>query len=62
MDTMNKFLVSSGGVGMKEILVMNPPRGLISKEDALNLAAWLIVISGTTREEVEAALSAVEDT
>lgn len=39
----NKFLVGSkvnGGV-----IIMNPPRGEMSKEDALILAAWLVAVS-----------------
>lgn len=46
IDTTNKFMVAMKGVGSGEeqYLIMNPPRGPISKDDALLLAAWICAI------------------
>jgi len=62
-DPTNKFLVG-GTAGTGELCILNPPlpRQLISKEDAVNLACWLLVISGVERHELLLALTAVEDT
>lgn len=59
MDTENKFMVSVTGGG---VLVMNPPRGVISKEDALMFAAWLVALADHSHdhEAFEAALTDVE--
>lgn len=39
---MNKYLVA-GGNG--KVSLNNPPRGGMTKEDALGLAAWLVVVA-----------------
>lgn len=45
-----------------EILVMNPPRTPISREDALLLASWLVAIADPMEEEFNAVLNAVKGT
>lgn len=42
MDTANKFLV---GVRGDKIAMLDPPRGEMSKDDALLLAAWLVTLA-----------------
>lgn len=42
IDTVNKFLVSSVG---DNVAIMNPPRGRLSRSDALLLAAWLVALA-----------------
>jgi hypothetical protein len=42
IDTMNKFIVGSQDNG---IVIVNPPRGPISPEDALLLAAYLVLMA-----------------
>ena len=61
IETLNKFLV---GVRGDEIVIMNPPRTLISKEDALLLAAYLVAMADTSEghEQFERVLEAVEST
>lgn len=46
IDTTNKFLVSSNlGNDFKTIYILNPLISPLNVRDALNLAAWLVVIS-----------------
>ncbi len=54
MDTENKFMVASQG-GQ---IVMLAPVTRMSKADALNLAAWLVVLADE-RDEFPALLDAV---
>lgn len=63
-DASNKFLVGGTADEPSQVCILAPPapRQLISKHDALNLACWLLVISGATQFEVAAALTAVEST
>ncbi len=42
IDTMNKFMVASQG---DKLVLLNPPRGHISKDDALLLAAYLVAMA-----------------
>lgn len=42
MDTFNKHMV---GVQGENIVIMNPPRGPISKADALTFAAWIVSLA-----------------
>ncbi len=58
IETQNDFLVGSRG---REIIVQIPPRSL-SKEQALRLAAWLVFVSMSTRDEFNAVLDAIMDT
>jgi len=47
---LNKFLVGVLGITVR---VFKPPmpHKCLSREDALNLAAWLVAMSGATEEE-----------
>ncbi|MGA2165150.1 MAG: hypothetical protein ABSH36_11865 [Solirubrobacteraceae bacterium] len=42
-DRLNKFFVGSQGDGLR---ILNPPRGIISHDDAIELAAWLVLLAG----------------
>lgn len=54
----NMFLV--GGNAKGEINIGIPPSGLISKEKALNLAAWLVTLACPTDEEWEKTLEEIQ--
>lgn len=58
MDLSNKYMVGSAGSG--EIVIMVPPTGFLSREEALVFAAWIVVLAergepgfDTIREMVE---------
>ena len=57
-DTSNKFMV---GVSGAHIVMLRPPRGSITKEDALNLAAWLVALADEG-DKFPAQLEAVQNT
>lgn len=59
MDTSNKYMV---GVQGGNIVIMNPPRGPISKADALMLAATIVSLADYSDGETEfrAALAALQ--
>ena len=61
IDTSNRFVV--GGNALGELVLHAPPRPgvLISEEDALNLAAWLVAIVGQHDRFLEV-LEAIEST
>lgn len=59
IDTTNEFLVGTNG---REVVIMNPPHGPITKEQALRLATYLIILSGATDEETDAMYNAVANT
>ena len=60
MDTLNKFMVSVRG---EDILVMNlRPSGVLSKAEALNLAAWLVSLADPGGEDFPKWLEAVQNT
>ncbi len=42
IDTVNEFLVASTQGGL---VIMNPPRGRITSDQAIRLAAYLVVMS-----------------
>ena len=44
----NKYLVGSRGNG---IVITSPPRGRISRRDALELAAWLVAVATFDHEK-----------
>jgi hypothetical protein len=48
MDTFNKHMV---GVQGDNILIMNPPRGPMSKADALVFAAWIVTLADYSEDE-----------
>lgn len=60
LDVMNRFVVAATGDG--HVLIMHPPRGPISSDDALLLAAWLVAVSLEPRERFLEVLDAVEAT
>lgn len=55
----NKFFVSVQG---EHVIIMVPPTGRLTKEDALGLAAWLFVMSGASDDARDKAIMAVENT
>ena len=62
VETMNRHLVSLHG---DRVAIMMPPRGPISRDEALVLAAWLVVCAecgGSTREDFQRVLTAVSST
>lgn len=61
IDTTNKFLACIQG--FNHIGMLRPPVGLISKEDARVLAAWLFVLADCyDTEEVRKYIDAVANT
>ena len=56
IDTSNKFLVSARG---QRIGVMRPTHDM-SKEDALNLAAWLVAMVDVDPADFDKAVSDIE--
>lgn len=58
---MNEFLVSIDGKGRGIVILRPPPPLPISAERALALAAWIVAVSGVSRDNFEAILSAVEN-
>ncbi len=58
LDTGNKYMV---GVSGAQIVMLRPPRGTITKSDALNLAAWLVALSDDN-DKFPAILEAVQNT
>ena len=59
IDTFNKFLVS---VKAANVIVLKPPEVAqpMNKEECLNLAAYLVTLSGATNEEFDETLKAVQ--
>ena len=60
MDIDNKFMVAARGTGA--VLIMNPPRGDITVDDALVLAAWLVAIADPLEDKFPKVLEAVQGT
>ena len=58
IDTANKYGVSSRG---NTIGLLFPPRGEMSKDEALTLAAWLVALA-CDEERFKEILTAVENT
>lgn len=59
VEVMNKHLVASQGDFLR--IMRMPAYGIISKEDALNLAAWLVAMADDNDEFPEL-LKAVQNT
>lgn len=60
LDSGNKFGV---GVSGARIVILKPPTGTITKDDALNLAAWLAVLAdGRPPYKFTSLLEAVQNT
>jgi len=53
------FVVGTNGSG---ISIMIPPRGNITKDQALNLAAWLVALADPDRERFDRFFTAVCNT
>lgn len=60
IDTMNKFLVGVGGAE-DQISIMRPVP-VMSRADAVNLAAWLKVLADPLDETFSALVAAIEAT
>jgi len=60
MDICNKYWVAYN-VGDGSITIMSPPRGKVSKADALLLAAWLAAIADPLDEHFHKILDAVKN-
>ena len=58
LETGNKYMV---GVSGGRIVMLRPPRGSFSNEDALNLAAWLVALADLDGK-FPAILEAVQNT
>ncbi len=58
IDTSNRFFVGTQG---DRVFVLAPPTRPMERHEALNLAAWLVALSGG-RDEFPAVLEAVLDT
>lgn len=58
IETLNKFLVGARG---DKVVIMLPPRGELSRKDALGLAAWLVAIAEQDNE-FQSVLNAVRNT
>lgn len=56
IDTTNRHGVSSRG---DKIALLIPPRGEMSKQDALTLAAWLVMLADPVGEQFERTLTAI---
>lgn len=59
VDTTNKFVVSVLGNG--SVVILAPPRGPLSQDDALLLAAYLVALAAAPRERFLEILHAVEN-
>lgn len=59
IDTTNEYLVGAQG---DRVVVVMPPRGPMTKEQALRLAVYLRVLSGATDAEYDAMHNAVVST
>ena len=58
-DTINRFVVATNGAG---VVIMNPPRGAMRREEALSLVAWVAVMANLADDEISSAMRAVEAT
>lgn len=59
MDTTNWHLVTE--LADETILVQRPPRGALTKGDALLFAAWLVMLAEDEKGQFEDVLEAVRD-
>ncbi len=56
MDAFNKYMV---GMAHNGLVIMNPPRAVMSTDEALMLAAWLVSMADPLSEKFAEALKAV---
>lgn len=59
IDAGNKYMVSSSHGG-KFVSILFPPQGVMSTDDAVLLAAWLVAIADPLKEKFGKVLKAVE--
>lgn len=59
IETLNQFIVAANG---DCIVVMHPPNTPLTKEEALNLAAYLVALADPTHERFAKVLKAIEST
>lgn len=59
-DTSNRFFVGATGDHIS-ILMPPPPQGVITRQEALNLAAWLVAIADID-DEFDDLLQAIRNT
>jgi len=59
MDTLNRHLVGMQG---GKIVIMSPPLGGMTKEQALVLAAWIVAVADPRGEDFQKVLDAVIST
>jgi len=52
-DTTNKFMVSVSGGSFDRIAILCPVVGSIAKEDAINLAAWLLALALNPNDDIQ---------
>jgi hypothetical protein len=57
LDTFNKYMV---GMAHNGLVIMNPPRTVMSTEEALVLAAWIVSMADPLGEKFAEALTAVQ--
>lgn len=58
IDTFNKHFV---GLQAHGIVVINPPRGIMSPDDALVFAAWIVCLADPRGEKFKEVLQAVSN-
>jgi len=58
LDTANRFLVGKLGDKLRVLALFNRP---LTQAEALNLAAWLVTLSGVDRVEFFRLLDAVQN-
>jgi hypothetical protein len=56
-DTSNRFMVAMSADGQRFALL--PLGGIISREDGLNLAAWIVALADPERREFNALVDAI---
>jgi len=57
IDATNIHMVSMNSVG--DILILNPPTKLLSRDAALTLAAWIVTLADPMEEEFNKHMKAV---
>ena len=59
INTLNKFAVHTNSKG--EVNILLPPQNYITREEALVLAAWIVVLAGADLVEFDDYVEAVEE-
>ena len=59
-DTLNRYLVSV--TSADRVVVMNPPRGPMTRGELLGLVAWVATLATLSDDEIRAARRAIEGT